>query len=86
MTIQNKTCTDAIFNEIKDKSIKLWSTYDDTYGYATEKINRIKDLENIRDNFSYILAMFDNKNLMKILQSVNEETEKFIRSYIAYGY
>lgn len=57
---------EKIFQEMKQISILLWSQYDDTYGYKSNKINRIKDLENIKDNFMYILSMFDlyNQNVI----------------------
>ena len=30
---------DSIFKELKQEAIKIWQTYDNTYGYADEKIN-----------------------------------------------
>ena len=51
--------TDEQFNELKEKAIEIWQGYDDTHGYATEKINAIKDIENVSDNFMYMVAMFD---------------------------
>jgi len=40
--------TNEIFEEVKAKAIEIWQTYDNTYGYADEKVNKIKDLENVR--------------------------------------
>lgn len=51
-----------IFDEIRDAAIEIWKTYDDTYGYATSKIGTIKDLQNVKDNAWYIVAMFDLTN------------------------
>lgn len=65
--------TDEVFNELVSAATLIWSKYDDTYGYATSKINRIKDLENIEDNFMYIFAMFDQENQRKIFQTVSPE-------------
>ena len=45
-----------IFEDIKENARKIWQSYDDTYGYASEKIARI-DIENISDNAWYIVAM-----------------------------
>ena len=59
--------TDEIFDDIKQTACKLWLGYDDTHGYATEKIARIKDLTNIKDNYAYIVAMFDSFNKAKLL-------------------
>lgn len=69
---------DKIFNDLKDRAIELWGTYDDTYGYAGEKIARVNAVGNIQDNFMYIFAMFDWLNQAKILSRVSEETKKAI--------
>ena len=61
-----------VFDSIKKAAIALWQTYDDTYGYVTEKVNRIKDIENVGDNTGYIVAMFDNTNRLKLLGMVDE--------------
>ena len=42
-----KAPSNKIFAEIKKEAIKIWKTYDNTYGYANSKIDRIKDLKNI---------------------------------------
>lgn len=61
------------FNEMKKLAIDIWATYDDTYGYATEKISRIKDLANVLDNFMYIFAMFDPINQRKLKANASKE-------------
>lgn len=66
--------SDAIFNEIKAKAIEIWGTYDDTYGYASGKIDRVKSIENVKDNAWYIVTMFDSENQQKLLSLVNQET------------
>ncbi len=66
--------SDDIYNDMKDNAIDLWTTYDDKFKYATEKINRIKDLENITDNFMYIYAMFDPINQQKLRVMLQPET------------
>lgn len=62
-----------IFDEIKRESIKIWETYDNTYGYATEKISQIEPLTNIRDNYSFIVGMFDGMNQQKLLYRLSAE-------------
>ena len=62
--------TQEIFDDIKQASIKVWETYDDTHGYATVKINRIKDIKNVADNYGYIIAMFDSDNQLKVLKNL----------------
>jgi len=72
-----------VFDDIKENARKLWSQYDDTYGYASGKLERI-DIENIRDNAWYIVAMFDPINQEKLLKMVKPETAALIRQ--ARGY
>ena len=67
-----------VFDEIKKASIEIWNTYDNRFGYADEKIGRIKDLENIRDNAWTMVAMFDSNNQRKLLDKVSDETAKMI--------
>ena len=74
----------SIFNDIKNNAIKIWKTYSDEFGYQSEKINRIKDLENIKDNAWYIVAMFDIVNQHKLESMVKPKTADMIRD--ARGY
>lgn len=69
---------DKVFEEIKHAAIDIWKSYDDTYGYATDKINRIKDLQNIKDNAWFIVALFDHQNQMKLISKVSKETGAMI--------
>lgn len=70
--------TDQQFNEVKEKSIKIWNTYDNQFGYVDEKVNRIKDIKNIEDNFMYMIAMFDGDNQAKLAQLLTDETRKAV--------
>lgn len=68
------------FDEMKKACLALWDKYDDTHGYATEKKNMIKDIGNIRDNFMYMVAMFDQGNQVAVLATVSPETaEEFFK-------
>lgn len=67
-----------VFLDIKENAQKIWRTYDDTYGYASGKLERI-DIENIKDNAWYIVAMFDWENQEKLLKMVRPETADMIR-------
>jgi hypothetical protein len=68
-----------IFKEIKEAATKIWNTYDDDYGYRTEKLNQIKDLENVEDNAWFIVAMFDPVNQQKLINLVSEKAAELIR-------
>lgn len=67
-----------IFDDIKTNAEKIWRTYDDTYGYATKKLQQI-DIKNTGDNAWYIVAMFDLPNQNKLLSMVEPETAKYIK-------
>ena len=73
-----------VFDDIKKNAIKIWKTYDDEFGYATKKINAIKDLENIKDNAWFIVAMFDPINQEKLLLKVKPLTAFMILISRAY--
>ncbi len=73
-----------IFDDIKRNALFIWKGYDDSHGYATEKINRIKDLENVSDNAWYMVAMFDPINQSRLISMVDPQTAveiKRARSY-----
>lgn len=63
--------SDEVFNEIKERAIEIWQTYDDTYGYATEKIDQVKAITNVRDNWGFIIGMFDSQNQQKLLAKLS---------------
>jgi len=70
--------SNEIFNDIKENAIKIWKTYDNTYGYQDEKLNRIKDIKNFKDNTWFIVGMFDTNNQAKLLSMVKPETAEMI--------
>ena len=73
-----KTPPQEIFDDIKENAIKIWETYDNTYGYVDEKVGRIKGLTNYKDNAWYMVAMFDCVNQSKLIYMVQPETAKMI--------
>jgi len=74
--------SDEIFEEIKKEAIKIWKTYDDTYGYASGKIDRIKDIGNIQDNAMSIISMFDSSNIAKLLVNLSPDARTHITERI----
>jgi DNA-binding MltR family transcriptional regulator len=77
-----------LFEAVKSRAMELWKEIDtdnDEYGYATEKINRIKDLKNIGDNFMTIIAMFDINNQGLLADRLAEETRNAIRERMIDG-
>lgn len=77
--------TDEQFEEIKEKAMDIWITYDDTYGYASEKIARIENLKNVRDNAMFIVAMFDHMNQAELSRMLSDDTRKAIADRIESG-
>lgn len=69
---------DSIFNEIKQAAIEIWQGYDDTFGYASEKISRISDMENIGDNVMYIFSMFDTSNQQRLARRLSVDARRAI--------
>lgn len=67
--------SDEIFEDIKANALKIWRTYDNTYGYQDEKVGRIRDLKNVKDNYMYMVAMFDSENQAKLFTMVRPETQ-----------
>lgn len=66
-----------VFDEIKQAAISIWNGYESPY--REEKIDRICDLENIKDNAWYMVAMFDALNQAILLELVSDETAGMIR-------
>ena len=74
--------SDKVFAEIKEAAIEIWQTYDDTYGYATEKITRVREITNVKDNWGYIVGMFDSPNQQKFLAKLSPEAQAKVRQWL----
>jgi len=73
------------FNELKQKAIEVWNNYDNEFGYVDEKVNMIKDIKNVRDNFMYIVAMFDSNNQRILAGKLSDETRQAVRARMIDG-
>lgn len=74
--------SDEVFEDIKANAIKIWQTYDDTYGYASEKIDRVNSITNVKDNWGTIVGMFDSTNQAKLLALVKPESKEKIMEWL----
>lgn len=74
--------SDKIFNEIKDAAIEIWKTYDDTYGYASEKIAMVNSIKNFRDNWGTMVGMFDSNNQAKLLAKLSPEAQAKVKEWL----
>lgn len=69
-----------IFNEMRVAATQIWNTYDNQFGYVTEKLNRINGLENIQDNAMVFYRMFDWGNQITFKTLVSESTLNYIKN------
>lgn len=72
-----------VFDDIKQMSIKIWQSYDNEHGYVDEKVDQIKDLENVKDNYMYMFSMFDVVNQAKLMALVKPETKETIEKALS---
>lgn len=77
--------SDEVFEEVKAKAIEVWETYDNTHGYVDEKVNKIKDAGNIKDNVMFIVAMFDINNQAKLAVLLSSKTRQAVRERMVDG-
>lgn len=73
-----------IFNEMKRLAIEIWSEYDNEFWYVDEKVNRIKDIKNIKDNIRFIYRMFDYKNQQKLYNKWSTPLKALLQEYELY--
>lgn len=78
--------SDEIFEEVKSACIKIWETYDNTYGYVDEKLERVSGLNNIHDNFMYMVSMFDHWNQKRLSEILSPTAKLAIINRIKSGH
>lgn len=80
--------TDEAFEEVKIAAMSLWLTRypaDKNPFYAEEKVARIKDIQNVKDNMMYIIAMFDSENQTILANVLSMPTREAIRDRMIDG-
>ena len=77
--------TEVAFAEMKKACLEQWATHDNTYGYADEKTKAIKDIANVRDNFMYMFAMFDQFGQAGVVRRLSPETKDAVRERMISG-
>lgn len=77
---------DKAFGDMKRACLIVWDGYKDSPGgYSEEKKNKILPIQNIGDNFMYMLAMFDMGNQNKVINLLSESTKKEVRDRMIAG-
>lgn len=71
-----------VFEELRRGAIEVWSTYDDQFGYATEKITRVNSIKNVADNYGTFIGMFDVKNQEKLYALVGDDAKALIDQWV----
>ena len=70
----------SIFDEMKAAATSVWQTYDNTYGYVTEKLDYINSIRNIQDNAMVFYRMFDYQNQAKMIKLLSDEAINYINN------
>lgn len=74
------------FEEMKKAAIEVWGQYADSPGgYMDEKVARIENIQNVSDNFMYMLAMFDQGNQRQVIFRLSEPTKDAVRERMVAG-
>lgn len=74
------TPSQEIYNEMKSIATQIWETYDNQYGYVTEKLNYINRIDNIQDNAMVFYRMFDNNNQETFRANASNEVLEYIKN------
>lgn len=74
------TPSQEIYNEMKSLATQIWSTYDNQYGYVTEKLSYINRIDNIQDNAMVFYRMFDNNNQETFRANASNEVLEYIEN------
>jgi hypothetical protein len=69
---------DEVFEDIKKNAIKVWQRYDNQFGDVNEKVNQIKELENVGDNAWFIVAMFDWDNKTNLCSLLSRKAVDYV--------
>ena len=68
----------TIFEEMKSAAIAVWQTYDNQFGYVTEKVERVNSITNVQDNAMALYRMFDYENQAKMRARLSQEAINYI--------
>lgn len=74
------TPSQEIYNEMKSIATQIWETYDNQYGYVTEKLGYINNIDNIQDNAMVFYRMFDNQNQETFRANASNEVLEYIKN------
>jgi hypothetical protein len=68
--------SDEAFESMRNACMIVWGQYaGNPGGYMEEKVGRIRDIQNVGDNFMYMLAMFDMNNQRSVVSMLSDEAK-----------
>lgn len=77
---------DEAFEEVRAAALEVWGQYKGSPGgYYEEKAGRVRGMQNIKDNFMTLLAMFDTHNQRMAVRQLSEATKEELRSRMLDG-
>ena len=81
MVRKYRTPSKKIFREIRKACIQTWHTYDNTFGYVTEKLERVYSINNEEANVMFMLNMFHPSLKTHIIHTLSDKAKKYIEYY-----
>lgn len=77
--MERRQPTNEVFEDIKQAAIAVWQTYDNSYGYVDEKLERIEQINNYGDSWITLLGMLDHPNQLRCISNLKlKETGIFL--------
>jgi hypothetical protein len=70
-----------VFDEIKKACIDMWNTFDNTYGYVDEKMERVEQIHNDGADVMFLLNMFHHNLRAFIISGLSPEAKDYIKYY-----
>jgi len=70
-----------VFEEIKKACVDMWKTYDNSYGYVDEKIERVEQIRNEGADVMFLLNMFHHTMKEYIISTLSPEAKDYIKYY-----
>ncbi len=74
------TPTQEVFDEMKNIATEIWNTYDNRFGYVTEKLERINSFGNVQDNAMVFYRMFDWVNQQTFMSKASPNVKMYIQN------
>ncbi len=78
--MKHKTPSEEIFKEMIDIASIIWNKYNNDFGYVTEKLNIINNIQNYEDNVMITYRMFDIVNQSEFRARASKDVIQYINN------